>query len=196
MNQIELKKTIRYILDNIDQSRIVLNSVVSIRKKLIDLTFEQVISEQEFYKISSILTPQSRSPMWEKYFIEMHNCKKVNKKDERGDFKKNRRYYEYKSSGYNQDNSVHIVQIRPWQECDYIIQSISDDGATTFVLTHAEMMLEMEKLKAARAHGTQALVNNENIEYRMTLKKDSAHWDRWINNYMRNSDDIFNSETE
>ena len=165
MNSIELKKTIRYILDNIDQSRIVLNSVVSIRKKLIDLTFEQVISEQEFYKISSILTPQSRSPMWERYFIEKHNCKKVNKKDERGDFKKNGRYYEYKSSGYNQDNSVHIVQIRPWQECDYIIQSISDDGATTFVLTHAEMMLEMEKLKAARAHGTQTLVNNENIEY-------------------------------
>ena len=196
MNSIELKKTIRYILDNIDQSRIVLNSVVSIRKKLIDLTFEQVISEQEFYKISSILTPQSRSPMWERYFIEKHNCKKVNKKDERGDFKKNGRYYEYKSSGYNQDNSVHIVQIRPWQECDYIIQSISDDGATTFVLTHAEMMLEMEKLKAARAHGTQTLVNNENIEYRMTLNKDSAGWNRWINNYLKKEGEIFNRETE
>ena len=30
----------------------------------------------------------------------------------------------------------------------------SDDGATTFVLTHAEMMLEMDKLKASPAHGT------------------------------------------
>lgn len=195
MSQTEIKKTVRYILDNIDQSRIVLNSVVSIRKKLIDLTFEQVISEQEFYKISSMLTPQSRSPMWEKYFIEKHSCEKVNKKEERGDFKKNGRYYEYKSSGYNQDNSVHIVQIRPWQECDYIIQSISDNGATTFVLTHAEMMLEMKKLKAARAHGTQVLVNNENIEYRMTLNIDSADWNRWINNYLKN-DDIFNRETE
>ena len=195
MNHIELKKTIGYILDNIDQSRIVLNSVVRIRNELIDLTLEQVITEQEFYKISSMLTPQSRSPIWEKYFVRKHNCKKVNKKEERGDFKKHGRYYEYKCSGYNQDNSVHIVQIRPWQECDYIIQSISDHGATTFVLTHTDMMLEMKNLKASRAHGTQALVNNENIEYRMTLNIDSADWKRWINNYLK-SDDIFNRETE
>ena len=66
--------------------------------------------------------------------------------------------------------------------------TISDDGATTFVLTHADMMLEMKELKAARAHGTQALVNNENIEYRMTLHKDSADWDRWINNYYKEGD--------
>ena len=189
MNQIELKKTIRYILDNIGNSRRVLDSVVSIRKKLIDLTFEQVISEQDFYKISSVLSPQSRSPMWEKYFIKRHDCEKVNKNDDRGDFKKNGTHYEYKSSGYNQDNSVHIVQIRPWQNCDYIIQSISDDGATTFVLTHAEMMLEMENLKASVAHGTKtALVDNVTIEYRMTLHKDSADWDRWINNYYKEGD--------
>ena len=76
-----------------------------------------------------------------------------------------------------------------FHNCDYIIQSISDDGATTFVLTHADMMLEMKELKATRAHGTKkALVDNENIEYRMTLKKDSANWDRWINNYYKESD--------
>ena len=188
MNQIELKKTIRYILDNIDHSRRVLDSVVSIRKKLIDLTFEQVISEQDFYKISSVLSSQSRSPMWENYFIKKHDCEKVKISENRGDFKKNDIYYEFKCSGYNQDNAVHIVQIRPWQKCDYIVQSISDDGATTFVLTHAEMMLEMDNLKASRAHGTQALVNNENIEYRMTLHKDSADWDRWINNYYKEGD--------
>ena len=50
------------------------------------------------------------------------------------------------------------------------------------------MMLEMKELKASRAHGTRALVNNENIEYRMTLKRDSAHWDRWISNYYKESD--------
>ena len=151
-----------------------------------------MISEQDFYKISSVLTPQSRSPLWENYFIKKHDCERVNKNEDRGDFKKNGMYYEYKSSGYNQNNSVNIVQIRPWQDCDYIIQSISDDGATTFVLTHTEMKLEMEKLKASRAHGTQALVNNENIEYRMTLKRDSAHWNRWINNYHKEGD-IFQS---
>ena len=159
---------------------------------MIDLTIRRVISEQDFYKISSVLSSQSRSPMWENYFIKKHDCEKVKISENRGDFKKNDIYYEFKCSGYNQDNAVHIVQIRPWQKCDYIVQSISDDGATTFVLTHAEMMLEMDNLKAARAHGTQALVNNENIEYRMTLKKDSADWDRWINNYHKEGD-IFQS---
>lgn len=190
MNQIELKKTIRDILDNIDKSRRLKDSVKSVKDKLIDLTLGQEISEQDFYKISSVLTPQSRSPLWENYFIKKHDCEKVNKSEDRGDFKKNGGYYEFKCSGYNQGNAVNIVQIRPWQNCDYIIQSISDDGAITFILTHAEMMLEMERLKASRAHGTQVLVNNENIEYRMTLKRDSADWDRWISNY-RKEGDIF-----
>ena len=188
MNQIELKKTIRYILDNIDHSRRLKDSAESIKDELIDLTLREEISEQDFYKISSVLTPQSRSPLWEKYFIKKHDCEKVKISENRGDFKKNDIYYEFKCSGYNQDNAVHIVQIRPWQDCDYIIQSISNDEATTFVLTHADMMLEMKELKASRAHGTRALVNNENIEYRMTLKKDSAHWDRWISNYYKESD--------
>jgi hypothetical protein len=192
MNQIELKKTIRDILDNIDESRRLKDSAESIKDELIDLTFRQEISEQDFYKISSVLTPQSRSPLWQNYFIKKHDCERVSKDENRGDFKKNGRYYEYKCSGYNQNNSVNMVQIRPWQDCNYIIQSISDDGATTFVLTHVEMMLEMKKLKASRAHGTQALVNNENIEYRMTLKRNSAHWNRWINNYHKEGD-IFQS---
>ena len=192
MNQIELKRTIRYILDIIDGSRRVLDSVASIRKQLIDLTLEeQVISEHDFYKISSVLSTQSRSPLWENYFIKKHDCQRVSKNEDRGDLKRNGRYYEYKSSGYNQEDSVHILQIRPWQDCDYIIQSISDDGATTFVLTHAEMMVEMDRLKASPAHGTRkALEDNRTIEYMMTVKRGSADWDRWISNY-RKEDDIF-----
>ena len=192
MKQIELNKTIRYILDNIDHSRRLKDSAESIKDELIDLTLREEISEQDFYKISSVLTPQSRSPLWQNYFIKKHDCEIVSKDENRGDFKKNGRYYEYKCSGYNQNNSVNMVQIRPWQDCDYIIQSISNDEATTFVLTHADMMLEMKELKASRAHGTRDLVNNENIEYRMTLKRDSADWDRWINNYHKEGD-IFQS---
>lgn len=190
MNWKELNETISFILENIDNSRIVLNSVASIRDQLIDLTLEkQEISEQDFYKISSVLSTQSRSPLWENYFIKKHDCERVSKNEDRGDFKKNGKYYEYKSSGYNLANSVHILQIRPWQNCDYIIQSVSDDGATTFVLTHAEMMLEMKKLKASPAHGTRkALEDNTTIEYMMSVERDSADWDRWINNYYKESD--------
>ena len=193
MSWMEIKKTISFILDNIDNSRIVLNSVANIRGELINLTFEQEISEQDFYKISSVLSTQSRSPLWENYFIKKHDCEKVKRREDRGDFKKNGRYYEYKSSGYNLANSVHLLQIRPWQDCDYIIQSISDDGATTFVLTHAEMMLEMERLKASPAHGTKEVVaDNKKIEYMMTVERGSADWDRWISNY-RKEGDIFRS---
>ncbi len=193
MNQTELKQTIDYILNNVDESRKVKNCAFAIRKELIDLTLGQVISEQEFYKISSVLLSQSRSPLWQNYFIKKYDCERVSKDEDRGDFKKNDRYYEFKSSGYNQDNAAHIVQIRPWQECDYIIQSISDDGATTFILTKAEMVLEMEKLKASVAHvARRSSTDNKKIEYRMTLKRNSADWDRWISNY-RKEDDIFQS---
>ena len=191
MNQKELNETISFVLENIDNSRIVLKSVADIRDQLIDLTLEkQKISEQDFYKISSVLSTQSRSPLWENYFIKKYDCERVNKSEDRGDFKKDGKYYEYKSSGYNLANSVHLLQIRPWQDCDYIIQSISDDGATTFVLTHAEMMLEMERLKASPAHGTKEVVaDNKKIEYMMTVERGSADWDRWISNY-RKEDNI------
>ena len=176
MNRIEVRKTIRVILDSIDKSRRLKETVESVKDELIDLTLEeQEISEHDFYKISSVLSTQSRSPLWENYFIKKHDCERVNKNEDRGDFEKNGRYYEYKSSGSNQNNSVNILQIRPWQDCDYIIQSISDDRATTFVLTHAEMMLEMERLKASPIHGTsKALEDNKTIEYGMRVKRGSA----------------------
>ena len=189
VNRIELNETISFILDNIDNSRIVLKRVASIRDKLIGLTLSRVISEQDFYRISSVLTPQSRSPMWQNYFIEKYNCEKVSKNEDRGDLKKNGVYYEYKASGYNLGNSVNIVQIRPWQDCDYIVQAISDDGATTFFLTHKEMMLEMDELNASVAHGTKTVVSdNTKIEYRMTLNIGSDDWDRWVKNYQRYHD--------
>ena len=192
MNRIEVKRTIRVILDSIDKSRRLKESVESVKDELIDLTIEeQEISEQDFYKISSVLSTQARSPLWENYFIKKHGCARVSKDENRGDFKKNGRYYEYKSSGDNQNNSVNILQIRPWQDCDYIIQSISDDRATTFVLTHAEMMLEMDRLKASPTHGTKtALEDNKTIEYGIRVKRGSSDWDRWISNY-RKEDDIF-----
>ena len=189
MNEKELGETLTFILDNIDESRKVKMSVESIKDKLIDLTLGKVITEQEFYRISSVLLSQSRSPLWESYFMKKHGCERVDKNEDRGDLKKNGRYYEYKSSGYNQNNSVNMIQIRLWQDCDYIIQWISDDEAITFVLTRTEMELEIKKLKAASAHGTKkSLEFNKNKELRMTLKRDSADWDRWISNYCKEGD--------
>ena len=95
MNRIEVRKTIRVILDSIDKSRRLKETVESVKDELIDLTLEeQEISEQDFYKISSVLSTQSRSPLWENYFIKKHDCERVSKNENRGDFKKNGRHYE------------------------------------------------------------------------------------------------------
>ena len=112
MNPIELKKKIRAILDNIDKSRRLKESVESVKDELINLTLGQEISERDFYKISSVLTPQSRSPLWENYFIKKHDCERVSKDENRGDLKKNGRYYEYKCSG-NQITKVIMKAVIP-----------------------------------------------------------------------------------
>ncbi len=184
MNQISLWATLDYILDNIDIVYNVKILVESIKNELIDLVFDHSISESEFYKISSILTPQCRSPLWENYFIRKYGCEKISKDLNNGDFKKDGKYYEYKCSGYNQTNTLNIIQIRPWQNCDYIIQFIYNDEPITFILTHDEMILEMDIMKASCAHGTpDAIKNNDNVEYKITLKKDSIDWYRWIDKY-------------
>ena len=80
---------------------------------------------------------------------------------------------------------LHIVQIRLWHDCRYIIQSISKEGAITFVLTHEEMEQETLLLQAQSAHGTRNITaENKFNELRMTVKKDTEHWDRWVKHYM------------
>ena len=126
----------RFILANLNIKEKLVQSAYAIKGYLIDIVLEGLLSESDFYKITSVLTPQSRSPLWEKYFIRKHNCRSVNRNDDRGDLEKNETHYEYKASGFNMDNALHIVQIRLWQNCDYIVESISENGSTTFVLTH------------------------------------------------------------
>ncbi len=182
----DILETINYILENIDFTRNVVESAYSVRKSLVDLTLNDQITELEFYKVSSVLTPQSRSPMWEKYFKEKHGFRSVHKDENKGDFERNGIYYEYKASGYNRDKSVNIVQIRLWQNCDYIVQSLSDEEVITFVLTHDEMEKETKLLNASIAHGTKTVSSaSEHIELRMTLYRDTKDWKRWVENYKK-----------
>ena len=123
-----------------------------------------------FYNITSALSPQSRSPLWEKYFIQKYDCRSVNHNEDRGDLEKDGRYYEYKASGFNRDNALHIVQIKFWQNCDYIVQSISSYGIITFILTHDQMIQEAIRCKTTSAHGTRSVTTlNKRNELRMIL---------------------------
>ena len=130
------------------------------------------------------MSAQSRSPLWEKYFRIKNNCEIVPKNENKGDFKKDNKYYEYKISLNDQIN-FRLIQIRPWQDCDYIIQFVTFEKIYTFILTKEEMMKEIKLCKAGYAHGTkEANKDNTNIEYTMTIKKDTGNWQRWIDKYL------------
>ena len=174
----------RFILDNLKKTREIPAQAYKIKTHLIPLCINGSLSEPEFYSISSLLTPQARSPMWQNYFIKKYACEKIKSDLNKGDFKKNNTYYEYKASGYNQDNALHIVQIRLWQECDYVIQSITDAKVVTFVIEHREMNSEKALLCIYVAHGKKAMAKvNQHNELRGTVFRDTAHWDRWDNKY-------------
>ena len=188
MTKQEIKDTIEFVLNNIDEYRNVLSKVQAIKPHLVELVLAGEITERDFYKLSSLLNSQARSPMWEKYFIQKHQCRRIKRQEDMGDFEKNGKHYEYKCSGFNQDGSVHIVQIRTWQKCHYIVQSISDKKVHTFELSHEDMLREIDLLGASVAHGTRTSnIKNQNIELRMTLVKDSENWARWRRKYTTRS---------
>lgn len=64
------------------------------KNQILHLVLEQKISELTFYKLTSLLSAQSRSPLWEKYFRIKNDFEPVAKNENRGDFKKDGNYYE------------------------------------------------------------------------------------------------------
>ena len=174
----------KHILTNIDNVRKLIRDVVRIREYLIGFCLEGHITEIEFYAISSLLSSQSRSPLWEKYYREKHGAVKVKATENAGDFKLNGKNYEYKVS-LNEEDLLHMVQIRLWQGCDYIIQSIQTDKVYTFELLHEQMKQELKNIGATPAHGTtEANKSNTNVELRATLEVGGSDWDRWISHYL------------
>lgn len=184
MRQVELGETIQFILANLDDTREVVRHTYRIRKRLVDLAMAGKISERDFYRITSVLAPPSRSSLWQNYFIKANGGRRVKATDNQGDFEKNGTFYEYKASGFNEGNVVNIVQIRLWQNCDYVVQSVSDNGAVTFMLDHEEMRLETELVPASAAHGTRLVTGeSQHVELRMTFGRDSDVWKRWVDQY-------------
>jgi len=158
------------------------------KKELMEKFIDSKIPSKTFYKATSILSSQSRSPAWEKAFILKNNAEKISSSLGKGDLLHKKIYYEYKISGRNVDKAIHVVQVRMWQNVSYIIQYITDYfDIITFKLSHDQMNDELEILKATAAHGTKkANKDNENIEYRFTIHKESKHMDRWVSKYKTN----------
>lgn len=178
---------IRYILENIHTVEKVKKLAYSVRHNLMEYVLQGKITENDFYKITSLLTPQSRSPLWQNYFIEKNGFDKLKSKENKGDCVKNGICYEYKASGFNEGSGLHVIQIRLWQDCDYIIQFIEKDKVYTFILTKEEMKEEIQKCGSTSAHGTkEANESNENVELRLsTIRKGDKNWNRWVKKYLQ-----------
>ena len=178
--------TIKKTLETIDFIKIKeAVDFVSLNKKEILMDFNNgKISEEEFYSATALLTPQSRSSLYENAIIFALNGTKNKAKDNIGDAKIDGTNYEIKVSGVNVDKCLHMVQLRPWQDTDYLIQFIDMDNkytSTYFVLTHDEMANEIKLLNANAAHGTEeSNKENKNVEYRITLQKGSKEFLRWV----------------
>ena len=160
-----------------------------IRHHFIPLIQEKFIQEHEFYLLGSFLRPQSYAPIFQKYLIWKLGAENVKREENRGDFLLNTTYYEYKISVYNADETLNVIQVRIWQETDYIIQYLDKkyNPPISFLLTHDDMKYELDRCKATSAHGTKTVnKDNVNIEYRFSFKKHSEVWDDWVRKYSIN----------
>lgn len=157
------------------------------KKEILEAAVKRELKESEFYKATSILSPQMRSPLWEKYFIQKNNAEKVPSKEGRCDLLLNKKQYEYKVSGFNADNAMHLVQLREHHDCDYICEYVTKKGKKyTFELSKKQMKKEADTLGSS-AHGTKKHIqHNKTKEKRMTIKYGSENWKRWIKNYIVN----------
>ena len=181
----DLLKRVRDILDNsIENILEVIQFVYENKDSICDLALNKDLSENDFYKITSILTSQSRSPLWERYYILKNNFKKLKSTLGRGDLIMDDKYCEYKISGFNATNTLNIVQIRLHHNCDYIIEYVHFDKKYSFMLTHKQMEKECS-LIGTSAHGTKKHnEKNKNIEYRISIQYDSDIWNRWVTDYL------------
>ena len=182
----DIKDVVAGLIQDAGKTREYIDKTYMVEPHIIELVFNNDITERDFYHITSFLTPQARSPLWQNYFIEKIGAQKIPAANNTGDFLWKGKFYEHKISGFNKDKNLHVVQVRTWQGCDYIIQYLDEkhNPPVTFVLTGDEMKEELKLLKVSSAHGTKkANKNNENIEYRFTLVLDSKDWERWCKLY-------------
>lgn len=143
------------------------------------------------------LTPQSYGMRLQRYFIEKFGFTVLKAHENIGDFKDlNNDPWELKISIITpSNNSLNLVQLRPWQAikgyyCVVIDTTSSSYQEHIFKLTKEEMAEECDLMKATAAHGTKhANTSNENVELRLSLNTSSTneHFSRWIKKYKVNT---------
>ena len=174
----------------IEKINLILNAIKNIED---DKDITDIFSNKIFYNLISEYSTQIKAPLSDKRLIKYFNLIPVSAKENRGDAKdKENLYYEFKTSFTNKGNNLNIRQIRLWQNIDYYYCFfINEDDVSQslfFKLSHQEMKKEVE-LCGSATHGTKkANINNDNIEYSITVPVYNLQNEktiRWRKNYLQ-----------
>lgn len=149
-----------------------------------------------FIKKMQFLSPKAFGTRIQNRIIEKNEFEKVSAFYDKGDFKKDGEYFEFKTTILTPSNKgANFVNIRPYQQikgyyCLVIDTNISPYETTQFYLTKEQMDKELELFKANASNGTmEANKENKNVSYRFTIdfstKNESSV--RWISKYRINS---------
>jgi hypothetical protein len=142
----------------------------------------------DFAKAMLCLNPQSYGGRVDKRLSENLGLESTDDKD-RGDRKSiNGTYVEWKGSFFTSSNTtLNLVQIRPWQDTDYIyyafdMRDLSNIKMQLFYLNKIQMQSELAG--ATSAHGTKnSNIDNSNNELAVRIEADSDIYNRWIAEY-------------
>jgi hypothetical protein len=149
-----------------------------------------------FIKKMQFLSPKSYGTRIQNRIIEKNSFEKLGASDDKGDFKNDGKYFEFKTTILTPSNTgANFVNVRPYQEIDgyyclVVNTNISPYETTQFYLTKEQMDRELVFLKANASNGTIASnKENKNVSYRFTIdfstENESAV--RWINEYKINT---------
>jgi hypothetical protein len=149
---------------------------LNMRKKIHkDKNWGMNLSEKEFIKGMTILTPQSYGSRIETYIRNRLESMKNSATNNNGDICVNNKNLEVKISILSStNNSLNMVQIRLFHDIDYYLcvafdmRNVRSYSKYIFLLSHKDM--ENETRVASAAHGTKTSnLVNRNIELRLSL---------------------------
>ena len=161
---------------DIKKSQKVLNKIKSYLEENNDVEDITDISDGElFYFLISKYSTQKKAVLAQTFIANKLGAKEIAASENQGDFvfENTKTYVELKHSFKNQAQNLNIRQIRLWQNVDYYycfyVDEDNFDNSNFYILTKEQMKQEVE-LCGGATHGTiEANINNQNIEYSITI---------------------------
>ena len=145
-----------------------------------------------FIQKMHFLSPKAFGTRIQNRIVLKNNFKKVNASIDKGDFKKENSFYEFKVSILTLSNKLaNFVNIRPYQDITgyycFVVNTLSNPYKTyQFKLSKEQMGNEIKLLNASFANGAKtANLKNKNISFRFSIDviNENRNGNRWKSCY-------------